>query len=84
MKQNNKAGGQGGYQGYNVNNPNISGQKGKKMNNINDPYKSASRSLVARDRNNGTGDSSMNKAGLNALEVNIGHRGGGAGTNQNS
>ena len=54
------------------------------MNNINDPYKSASRSLVARDRNNGTGDSSMNKAGLNALEVNIGHRGGGAGTNQNS
>ena len=54
------------------------------MNNINDPYKSASRSLVARDRNNGTGDSSMNKAGLNALEVNLGHRGGGAGTNQNS
>ena len=74
MKQNNKGSNQGGYQGYNVNNSNISGQKKQKSSNINDPYKSASRSLVARDRNNGTGDSNMNKAGQNALELNI-HRG---------
>ena len=40
---------------------------------MNDPYKSQSRSLVARDRQNATGDA-MNKAGMNALDVNN-HRG---------
>ena len=38
---------------------------------MSDPYKSQSRSLVARDRNNGTGEA-MNKAGMNALNANAG------------
>ena len=80
MKQNGKT---TGYQGgsYNPNNSNNSGQKSKKINNMSDPYKSQSRSLVARDRQNGTGDA-MNKAGMNALEVNI-HRGSGSNPNAN-
>lgn len=74
--------GNSGYQGFNnPNNANSSGQKGKKLSNMNDPYKSQSRSLVARDRQNGTGDA-MNKAGMNALEVNI-HRGNGSNPNSN-
>lgn len=67
--------------GFNPNNSNNSGQKSKKSHNITDPYKSQSRSLVARDRQNGTGDA-MNKAGMNALEVNI-HRGSGSNPNSN-
>lgn len=73
-KQNGKQG--GGYGAFNPNNSGQSNQKNKKINNMSDPYKSQSRSLVARDRNNGTGDA-MNKAGMNALDVNI-HRGTGS------
>jgi len=61
-KQNTKQGG-AGYPAYNPS----SNQKNKKISNISDPYKSQSRSLVARDRNNGTGD---NKAGINSLDTN--------------
>ena len=65
-KQNGKQGGFGGY------NPTNSNQKNKNRGNMSDPYKSQSRSLVARDRNNGTGDA-MNKVGMNALGANA-HR----------
>lgn len=79
QKGNNGSGYQGGS--FNPNNSNNSGQKSKKINNMSDPYKSQSRSLVARDRQNGTGDA-MNKAGMNALEVNI-HRGSGSNPSSN-
>ena len=72
---------QGYHQGFNPSSSNNSGHKSKKLNSMQDPYKSQSRSLVARDRQNGHGDQ-LNKGAMNALDVNI-HRASGSNASSN-